>query len=120
MLRLRRLIPSTINKVIFPTLIVASFGLGFTQGAPVSAPDNAIAKINGNGWQCDRGYFEVGHACVADVPGDRVIRDICCAVELRTVMSKAKLEKENARLRHQVEALSLKNSVLRSERDDEP
>ena len=112
--------PPLINQMILLILIAASFVLGFTQGAAVGAPDNAFAKSNGNGWQCDQGYREDGPACVADVPGDRAIRDICCSVKLRTVTGIVQLEQENDRLRLQVEALSLKNSVLISERDDEP
>lgn len=106
--------------MILLILIAASFSLGFTQGAPVGTPDNAFAKSNGNGWQCDRGYREVGHACVADRAEDRASQDVCCDLKSGPVTDTTQLEQENARLRLQVKALSLKNSVLRSERDDDP
>lgn len=119
MLRLQRPNSSAISILFFLALLAASFGLGITQGAPSGPQDNAIAKNNGNGWQCEHGYREDGNACVTYATASRAPQETCCAVEPVSVTGDAELERENARLRLEVDALSLKNSVLRSERDDE-
>lgn len=120
MLGLRLPHPHPTHQFLLFVLLTASFGLGFTQGAPDTMPDNAIGKTNGNGWQCEQGYREVGHACLADVPRDHAMPDLCCGEASGKVQDAARLEQEIVRLKAQVSALSLQNAVLRSEHDDGP
>ena len=52
-------------------LLFVAIGPGVTsaQSEPVNAPPNSHATRYGRGWQCDRGYREDEHSCVAvDVP----------------------------------------------------
>jgi len=107
-----------INQLLLSVLLAASFGLGFTQGAPDATPDNAYAKANGNGWQCEQGYREVGHACLADVTREHGAANLCCGDASGRISATAQHGQEIAQLRQQVNALSIENSVLRSERDD--
>ena len=112
--------PHPIHQLLLFMLLAASFGLGFSRGEPDMPPDNAYAKTNGNGWQCDQGYREIGHACLADVPRGHARPDLCCKEASGKVQDSAQLEHEIVRLKAQVSALSLQNAVLRSEHDDGP
>ena len=117
MLGLRLPYPQPIHQFLLFVLLTAAFGLGFTQGTPDGTPDNAYAKTNGNGWQCEEGYREVGHACLADVTRDHGASNLCRGGASGRVPGTAQLEQEIARLKVQLSALSLQNAVLRSEPD---
>jgi hypothetical protein len=118
MLGLRLPYPHPIHQFLLFVLLTVAFGLGFTQGAPDATPDNAYAKTNGNGWQCEQGYRELGHACLADLPRDHRAPNLCCEDASGRISDTAQLEQEIARLKAQVSALSLQNAVLRSQHDD--
>lgn len=99
-------------------LLAAAFGIGFAQSSSVKLVENAQMKSNGNGWECNDGYREVGNGCIVDkvtrVPrlGGR---DQAQSGEATDFL---KLEKENARLRREIATLALRNAVLTAEAED--
>lgn len=99
-------------------LLAAAFGIGFAQSGSVKLVENAQMKSNGNGWKCNDGYREVGNGCIVDevTRATRLIgRDRAQSGEATDLL---KLERENARLRREITALSLRNAVLTAEADD--
>jgi len=118
MVGLRRPRPNLITSLILFVLLTASFGFGFTQGAPDATPDNAAAKPNGNGWLCEQGYREEGDPCLPDAPHDHTGPNLCCGEASGNVSDTAQLKQEIAQLKAQVTALSLRNAVLKSQHDD--
>jgi len=111
--------PPLTNQLLFLAFLAAAFGLGIHQGMPAGAPENASAKQNGNGWECHQGYREEGHTCVAETSEDGLNQSIRSESASQSAASVTGLLQENKRLRSKIEALSLKNSVLRSEAEDD-
>jgi hypothetical protein len=99
-------------------LLAAAFGIGFAQNGSVTIVENAQMKSNGNGWECNAGYREVGNGCIVDNvtrvtrPGERD------RAKSREAADFLKLERENARLRREIAALALRNAVLTAEAGD--
>ena len=99
-------------------LLAAAFGIGFSQSSSVKLVENSQMKSNGNGWECNDGYREVGSGCIADkvTQATRPIgRDRAQSGDATDLL---KLERENARLRREITALSLRNAVLTAEAAD--
>jgi hypothetical protein len=119
MLEVHRSRPQLINQLLFLAFLAAAFGLGVNQGMPAQAPENASAKHNGNGWECRQGYREEGHACVAETSEDELTPGARSEVASGSPAGANGVLQENARLRLQIEALSLRNSVLQSDAEDD-
>ena len=106
------------RPVFVLVLLAAAFGIGFSQSSSVKLADNSLKKTNGNGWECNDGYREVGNGCIADkvTRATRPIgRDRAQSGDATDLL---KLERENARLRREIKALSLRNAVLTAEAKD--
>ncbi len=73
-------------------------------------------KINGNGWACNQGYKEVGDGCMYD----RVTRSPDPAEDGRPGRRLRQLVRENAKLKREIDRVSLQNAVLTAEQSDEP
>jgi hypothetical protein len=59
-----RWVDSYRSLFFFSVLAIAS-GVALAQGDPSDPPTNAHAKLDGSGWECERGYESVGQSCVA-------------------------------------------------------
>ena len=100
-------------------LIGGAFGLGVTQGGPAVMPENPFAKSNENGWQSNCGYREVGRVCVSSGMPIAPAGETCCGTHSVNAREAVDFEGECARLRAIIDDLSIKNAILRSERDDD-
>lgn len=107
------------RPALFLTFLVVAFAIGYTRGGAVSVPENSHPKSNGNGWACDRGHREVGNACVPDEVASPPGLNGCDGARPGVVTEVRRLELENDRLKRQIAVLSLQNSVLRTEADDD-
>jgi hypothetical protein len=107
------------NTILIGMLLVGAFGLGVSRGMPPEAPGHSMVKANGNGWECDLGYLEVGYDCVADLsaPPDRPGKHL--ETDMRLGGKPENLAREIEKLQRIIRELSLRNAVLRSARRDD-
>lgn len=65
MSRMRRPRAISIHSLILLAALAAAHDVVFAQRDSVGMPENARAKSDGSGWECDRGYRELNGACAA-------------------------------------------------------
>ena len=106
------------RALVMGALLVGAFGLGLFHGAPPPVPINAAAKANGNGWECDAGYLEVGAGCTAGLQGPMHPSEPDQEAVARRRGDTLSVAEQNVGLRKMIKKLSLENAVLRSEVDD--
>ena len=106
------------RALVMLALVAGAFGLGLFQGTPPPVPINAAAKANGNGWECDAGYLEVGAGCTAGLQGPTHPSEPDQEAVARRNGDTLSVAEQNFGLRKMIKKLSLENAVLRSELDD--
>ncbi len=119
MIRITRPHITSTSALFIGGLLAGAFGLGLFQGTPPPVPVNAAAKINGNGWECDVGYLEVGAGCAAGVQRPVHPAEPDQKAVARRSGNALSVTEEIDGLRKMIEELSLENAVLRSEMDDD-
>ena len=107
------------HALFMAAFLAGAVGLGLLQGMLSGTPTNATAKTNGNGWQCDPGYLEIGAGCAADMANMPAGQDRSQQAAARYRGNASSLTKELVDLRKRVEYLPLENTVLRAEIEDD-
>ena len=106
------------RALVMGALVAGAFGLGLFQGTPPPVPIHAAAKANGNGWECDAGYLEVGADCTTGLQGPSHPSEPDREAIARRTGATLSVAEQNVGLRKMIEELSLENAVLRSELHD--
>ena len=119
MIRATRPHTTTVRALVVGVLVAGAFGLGLFHETPPPVPVNAAAKANGNGWECDAGYLEVGAGCTAGLLGSTHPSEPDQEAAAPRKGDNRSVAEQNIELKKMIEKLSLENSVLRSELDDD-
>ena len=107
-------------RVIFVlALVAAAFGTGFASGGYDRPAENAFQTTGGSGWGRDQVRQESAGGWGADKVESLPGQQGCGRTPSSSMAQLERLEQENDQLRRQIAEISLKNSVLRSEANDD-
>lgn len=107
------------RAVFVLALVAAAFGTGFASGGYGRPAESAFQTTGGSGWARDQVRQANAGAWVADKGESLSGQQGCGRTPSSSMAQLERLEQENDRLRRQIAEISLKNSVLRSEANDD-